>query len=340
MRRPTFLRVYSSDATEKADEATPINRSDSDDVRNSIDNNELHLYTELHNDEQMLMFRPTMALEGPVARSYFDGTWPWQCAVVFCFCFWSHAVATRGAAVGINLAQSQLVTLAAASAIHLVVPAALGAYAGMIDPRLAPNWGWIALHASLAVVGWLVLSRYKLLNGVGGRLGTMTYITGNAATFIAIAAGDVAWDELSCCNYEKRVARVASVGTCVAVVFCAVLTRLVSQFLGGTRWGSPVAAGAFVSFALMLCISVSGYKHAAAVELGLGVGSFVSMGSTTLLPETSDVAAAAALAAGFVLLLLPIQVHPPGGKQGLTAVLGSLAWAGVRRIICRPPDAR
>ena len=69
MRRPTFLRVYSSDATEKDDEATPINRSDSDDVRNSIDNNELHLYTELHNDEQMLMFRPTMALEGPVARS-------------------------------------------------------------------------------------------------------------------------------------------------------------------------------------------------------------------------------------------------------------------------------
>ena len=70
------------------------------------------------------------------------------------------------------------------------------------------------------------------------------------------------------------------------------------------------------------------------------MGSFVSMGSTTLLPETSDVAAAAALAAGFVLLLLPIQVHPPGGKQGLTAVLGSLAWAGVRRLLCRPPDAR
>ena len=41
-------------------------------MRNSIDNNELHLYTELHNDEQMLMFRPTMALEGPVARSYFE----------------------------------------------------------------------------------------------------------------------------------------------------------------------------------------------------------------------------------------------------------------------------
>ena len=79
-------------------------------------------------------------------------------------------------------------------------------------------------------------------------------------------------------------------------------------------------------------------KHASAVELGLGVGSFVSMGSTTLLPETSDVAAAAALAAGFVLLLLPIQVHPPGGKQGLTAALGCLAWAGVRRLLCRPPD--
>ena len=41
-----------------------------------------------------------------------------------------------------------------------------------------------------------------------------------------------------------------------------------------------------------------------------------------------------------VLLLLPIQVHPPGGKQGLTAALGCLAWAGVRRLLCRPPDAR
>ena len=117
-----------------------------------------------------------------------------------------------------------------------------------------------------------------------------------------------------------------------------------------------MAAGAFVSFALMLCISVltaslwvhatwsrirsqvSGYKHASAVELGLGVGSFVSMGSTSLLPGTSDVAAAAVLAAGFVLLLLPIQVHPPGGKQGLTAALGCLGWAGVRRLLCRPPE--
>ena len=80
------------------------------------------------------------------------------------------------------------------------------------------------------------------------------------------------------------------------------------------------------------------YKHASAVELGLGVGSFVSMGSTSLLPETSDVAAAAILAAGFVLLLLPIQVHPPGGKQGLTAALGCLAWAGVRRLLLRPPE--
>ena len=75
-----------------------------------------------------------------------------------------------------------------------------------------------------------------------------------------------------------------------------------------------------------LCISVSGYKHASAVELGLGVGSFVSMGSTSLLPETSDVAAAAILAAGFVLLLLPIQVHPPGGNRASRRP--SAAWLG------------
>ena len=36
----------------------------------------------------------------------------------------------------------------------------------------------------------------------------------------------------------------------------------------------------------------------------------------------------------------PINRSDSGGKQGLTAVLGSLAWAGVRRLVCRPPDAR
>ena len=65
------------------------------------------------------MFRPTMALEGPVARSYFDGTWPWRCAaVVFCFCFfWSHRNWRRRGGRHETVAQSQLVTLAAASAI-------------------------------------------------------------------------------------------------------------------------------------------------------------------------------------------------------------------------------
>jgi len=56
------------------------------------------------------------------------------------------------------------------------------------------------------------------------------------------------------------------------------------------------------------------------------------------MPRGRTTTAAAALAAGFVLLLLPIQVHPPGGKQGLTAALGCLAWAGVRRLLCRPPE--
>ena len=121
-------------------------------------------------------------------------------------------------------------------------------------------------------------------------------------------------------NYEKRVA--GSIGTCVAVVFCAVLTRLVSQFLGGTRWGSPVAAG---PSSASRRIRARGGGRAGPRRRVLRL----SMGSTTLLPERRT-SPPRPLAAGFVLLLLDPGA-PPGGKQGLTAVLGSLAWAGVRR---------
>jgi len=64
------------------------------------------------------------------------------------------------------------------------------------------------------------------------------------------------------------------------------------------------------------------------------------MGSTHLLPHTYDVFAAAVLAAGFVLVLLPIHRHPPGGTQGFCAALGSLAWIGFRRAFFPKPLPR
>ena len=109
-----------------------------------------------------------------------------------------------------------------------------------------------------------------------------------------------------------------------------------SQFLGGTRWGSPVAAGA-LSAALLWRISASATSTPRR-STGLGVGSFVSMGSTSLLPE-SRTSLPCALAAGFVLLLLPIQVHPPGGKWPHRGA--RLAGLGGRpEALFRPPDAR
>ena len=78
----------------------------------------------------MLMFRPTVALEGPVARSYFDGTWPWQCAVVFCLLLESRGRdARRGR--GHQPRPKPARDARGSHAIHLA------AYAGMIDPRLA-----------------------------------------------------------------------------------------------------------------------------------------------------------------------------------------------------------
>ena len=44
--------------------------------------------------------------------------------------------------------------------------------------RRRPTWWWVTLHALFAVGGWLVLQKYKLLNGVGGRLGSMTFVRG------------------------------------------------------------------------------------------------------------------------------------------------------------------
>ena len=56
---------------------------------NSIDNNELHLYTELHYDEQMLMFRPTMA-RGPVTVNFDNGRGSVRsCSASRASCFWA-----------------------------------------------------------------------------------------------------------------------------------------------------------------------------------------------------------------------------------------------------------
>ena len=85
------------------------------------------------------MFRPTMALEGPVARSYFDGTRPRRSTVLLSRLY--ARIHRRGR--GIRPSQG-------ASAIH--------GGRSLDDRSIGAELG----RASLAVVGWLALSRYKL----------------------------------------------------------------------------------------------------------------------------------------------------------------------------------
>lgn len=288
---------------------------------------EMHLYPEQHNNTELLpVFQPARDESNCFEQSYFEGALPWQCVFVFAFTLLSHAYATRGPAVGPNLAQSSLVTLAAGAAIHLVAPAAFGSYAGMIAKEMAPTWWWVTLHALFAVGGWLVLQKYKLLNGVGGRLGSMTFVTGNLATLVSVAAGAVDLRELRFRDWNGIYTRDQVVTVLAAALLSSTITRWANARPLSGYLRNPVAAGGMTAFLLMIVVSVSGYIHSKNANSGIGVGSFVGMAAVTLLPRFGDVACAALLGAGYFLLFYPFELHPPGGKQGSCAALGAGTW--------------
>ena len=78
---------------------------------------------------------------------------------------------------------------------HLVVPAATGAFAGMISDAATPNYGWVTLNAVFAAVGWFVVSRYNIIVGFSGRIGVTVFVTGNLAVLITVAAGELEWSD-------------------------------------------------------------------------------------------------------------------------------------------------
>ena len=119
----------------------------------------------------------------------------------------THAVATRGRALGANLAQAIVTTIGCQAFPPYAAPLSAGAYAGMASVLSADgmSYTWLLLLAASTAVSWGCVARMNLLVGYSGRLGTTAFCACNVAVLVAIGAGKVPgsvyydsskWDEV------------------------------------------------------------------------------------------------------------------------------------------------
>merc|ERR1711933_610761 len=69
-----------------------------------------------------------------------------------------------------------------------------GAFAGMVGGDVIPHYGWLALLAMVVSGVWVVFYNYKILVGVGGRLGTCAFLAMNITNLLfTMSSQTVPW---------------------------------------------------------------------------------------------------------------------------------------------------
>jgi len=302
-------------------------------------------YTELHNDARIAYLEreamseiswQSILLLASTIRAFKDGHWIFQSIAIWlgAFLTWSYAFFGYEK-VGVNLAQSTIVTLACHFAPHPAAPTGVGAYVGMGSPVTIPNFGWLALVSLIACGVWRIVTVSKLFVGYGGRLGFTSFCANLLVQVItAMPSGSVSWKQFGdsgnlwsqTLTWEKAVVRL------VSATIAATLAKLFRDYGGPME--NPVTAAASTQLLLCIIVSVSGWQHTSDASAGIGVGGFVGMAGVGAerLPSTVWFAIAGLLAGGVLLFLDPFFDNGWSGFQGTCALFGCLATFGVRML--------
>ncbi|OLQ10940.1 Calpain-15 [Symbiodinium microadriaticum] len=203
--------------------------------------------------------------------------------------------------VGGDLAQATLITLCGHLAPPLTAPFAFGAFTGVLSPKLAPGYHWLALLLLVGCILWLLVSHFKVFVGFGGRVGFTAFCSCylvQAVVLMPVGAveyravnilADMLLDGAKVASvrvaYEQRVWQ-KDVISVLAPVFGAVTANFLRSC--GASLENPITGATSGSLTAFLVLSVSGWSFAPVAMNGFAVGSFVGMASFEYLPTTSS----------------------------------------------------
>lgn len=311
-------------------------------------------------DEQAFIFNSTIPLQLPPLASRLS---PYVKTMAQGKEWWTQWVTigiaalltySYGATTNIQIAIMTVITLeGAASEVHLI-PASIGAFVGGHNALLEPNalsYFWVVFLSCVVGFVWsFFITKYKILDGYAGRLGSTTFIGMNAAMVLVWGpTGVVDWNK-----YYYGFLKHIHVGEDDPVPLYEAWTwtqefELAIGYVLAVEWLTVVAAATRIfapkeiklnnvlvpvlySLLSILIVNASGYRHAAGLYNGFAVGAYVAMASLAKLDTVTKFATAGLLAALWGLTLTPFFVGF-AGKSGFTSMLGHATYNAIQTYV-------
>ena len=280
----------------------------------------ISVYHELHNDQQLPWLEigdlrnvwHDYRLLDRIWKGYQDAHFSWQCVAIFIGGYLCHSVAFYGPRLGGFFAYGICLTLLSAIAPHLSAASGVGVFTGLAGRVAIPNQGYLTVLMLVACFVWWLMIKFKVLLGVGGRLGGCVFVTMLLLhSIVLMPAGVVPWSLYTGggATYSEAVpwqkAVIFIISSPVTSVIC-----LYSRNLGGLLL-NPVASSSMVALFLMLIVSAASlsapqpWPYYNDVMEGISVGSFVGMSGLSVLPTTFDFFLTSLFAIGYTMLLSP-----------------------------------
>eukprot|EP00929_Paragymnodinium_shiwhaense_P103747 TRINITY_DN6746_c0_g1_i1.p1 TRINITY_DN6746_c0_g1~~TRINITY_DN6746_c0_g1_i1.p1 ORF type:complete len:377 (+),score=57.15 TRINITY_DN6746_c0_g1_i1:84-1214(+) len=298
-------------------------------------------YTELHNDDKIVTVgksesaregRLTRLLARIKSRVLHNESALAQCAFVWFGAMATYAYANYGRNVGGNLAQATVVLLGCQIAPQMSAPLAFGAYLGTGSKELLPSVLWLAIMTLVGCLVWRIVCKYKIFVGFSGRLGISAFVTCHFVQLaVAMPLGVVSWRQYG--HHQVLWDQTLTGARVTAYLVCPMLSALLARTLRdmGGALENPVTGATAAALLGFVALSVTGWDNADDLMDGVGIGSFVGMASTELLPTYPEFMSTGFFAGGFFILMHPFLTGW-SGKQGTTAFLGFVVSVALRRL--------
>lgn len=273
-----------------------------------------------------------------------------QCITIFVAAFLTYSYDNVGSKANVQVSIMTVIIIFGASSFcrsHLI-PAAIGAFVGgqnviaaMADNEntiYATNYLWLLLLSVVVGLVWcFVVTPFKILDGVAGRLGTTTFIGMNITMlFFFGPLGVVQWERYILGVYQvifmaeedtrldisnawkwSEEAELA-IGYFLSVVWLGIAGGAIRIAHNNTHPPEPlnnVLTPCLIALTSMLLVNSASYEHAYGLYNGFAVGAYVAMASLQKIPTVMKFTLVSCTAAIWGLALTPFFVGFPGSKS-------------------------